>query len=187
MEEEKDFVFEEIFQQNKRRIHYHIHKLHINDPHREYFQEGLCALWNAYEKHEPDKRPMATYFNFTIRNRLVDLMRKQKRDNDNTQQAVSEQKTQIDNGNHFRSKEATYPLVGFSDLPINDPTLWRNLKSELTENQWKWVRFYIMDDMAVKDIAIQENTTVDAVKSWGRQVRSKLRDAEFRKRIAFDV
>ncbi|WP_234028516.1 hypothetical protein [Lentibacillus sp. Marseille-P4043] len=130
---------------------------------------------------------MATYFNFTIRKRLIDLIRKQTRDNDHTQEAISEQKTQLDNGNHLRRKEVTYPVVNFSDLPINDPYLWRNLKSELTENQWKWVRFYIIDDMAVKDIAIQENTTVDAVKSWGRQVRAILRNAEFRKRVSWDV
>ncbi|WP_234028515.1 hypothetical protein [Lentibacillus sp. Marseille-P4043] len=49
MDKKKSFEFEEIFEQNKRRIHYHIHKLNIRDPHREYFQEGLCALWNACE------------------------------------------------------------------------------------------------------------------------------------------
>lgn len=57
----------------------------------------------------------------------------------------------------------------------------------LTANQWKWVRYYIVDDMAIKDIASHENTTADAVKSWGRQARAKLRDAEFRKQIAWDV
>ncbi|GGB45487.1 hypothetical protein GCM10011409_23820 [Lentibacillus populi] len=43
------------------------------------------------------------------------------------------------------------------------------------------------DDMVVRDIAIQENTTVKAVKSWGKQVRVKLRDEEFRKRVGLDV
>lgn len=43
------------------------------------------------------------------------------------------------------------------------------------------------DDMVVRDIAIQENTTVEAVKSWGKQVRVKLRDEEFRKRVGLDV
>lgn len=64
-------TFEEIYEQNKRRIHYQIHRLNIQSPYEEFFQEGLCAMWHAYEKYNPDKGPMSTYFNYTIRNRLV--------------------------------------------------------------------------------------------------------------------
>lgn len=187
MDNHEKISFEEIFEQNKRRIHYHIHKLNIRDPHKEYFQEGLCAMWNAYEKYQPDKGPMATYFNYSIRNRLIDQLRKQNRDNEHTQQAIAEQKVQIDDGNHYHRKEASYPLVNFSDIPLDDPCMWLNLKARLTKNQWKWIRFYIIDAIPVKDIAIQENTSVDAVKSWGKQVRAKLRDADFRKQIGLDI
>ncbi|GGB45496.1 hypothetical protein GCM10011409_23830 [Lentibacillus populi] len=129
-----NITFEKIFRQNERRIHDQIHTLNIHNPHNEYFQEGLCAMWHAYEKYQPDKGPMATYFNFMIRNRLIDLFRKQTRDNANTKHAIKEQKTQIDDGNHFRHKETSYPLVSFPDLMLEDPYVWQNLKSELTEN-----------------------------------------------------
>ncbi|WP_115771586.1 sigma factor [Oceanobacillus arenosus] len=61
------FTFEDFFQQNERRIHYYLHKLNIRDPHQEFFQERMIAMWNAYENYEPDKGPLSTYFNFTIR------------------------------------------------------------------------------------------------------------------------
>ncbi|MGG4181292.1 sigma-70 family RNA polymerase sigma factor [Virgibacillus pantothenticus] len=72
-------TFEEIVKQNERRIYYQLHKLNIRDPHQEFYQEGLVAMWNAYETYQPDKGPMATYFNYTIRNRLIDLIRKKGR------------------------------------------------------------------------------------------------------------
>lgn len=184
METKNNVTFEEIFKQNERRIHYHLHKLNINDPHRDFYQEGLCAMWNAYETYQPDKGPMATYFNYIIRNRLIDLLRKQTRESENVENTIQESKTQLDDGNHHIRKGISYPITPTSnDIPLNDPTLWKNLKSQLTENQWKWIYYYIIGDMSVKDIAIQENTTVDAVKGWGKQVRKKLRDEEFRKAI----
>jgi len=38
-----------------------------------------------------------------------------------------------------------------------------------------------MQDMAYKELAILKNTTNDAVKSWGRQARKKLRCPAIRK------
>ncbi|WP_235792214.1 hypothetical protein [Virgibacillus salidurans] len=34
-------------------------------------------MWNAYKQYDPDKGLMATYFNFMILNRLIDLLRKE--------------------------------------------------------------------------------------------------------------
>ncbi|WP_318936965.1 sigma factor [Oceanobacillus halotolerans] len=68
-------TFEDIVEQNERRIHYHIQQLKISDPDQEFFQEGLCAMWNAYRTYQPDKVPLATYLNYMIRYRLIDLIR----------------------------------------------------------------------------------------------------------------
>ena len=54
MEKKEDLSFEEIMKQNERRVHYHIHKLQVNDPHQEFYQEGLVAIEDAYETHQPD-------------------------------------------------------------------------------------------------------------------------------------
>lgn len=166
------YSFEDIFQQNERRIHYQIHKLNIHDPHQEYFQEGLCAMWNAYETYDPDKGPLATYFNYTIRNRLIDLLRKQNRSTEQAQIYLQENTT-----------ERTAPLSSSLDNLnlLDNSSFWQQIQSQLTTNQWKWLYYAVIDGMPLKDLATQERTTVDAVKSWSKQVRKKLRNTDFRK------
>ncbi|MDY0395881.1 sigma-70 family RNA polymerase sigma factor [Virgibacillus halophilus] len=95
-EKQKQHVsFEEIYEQNKRRIYYQIHKMNISDPYHDFFQEGLCALWNAYETYNPDKGTMATYFNYTIRNRLIDKIRKDSRMKEKEQIIIAENKKRL--------------------------------------------------------------------------------------------
>ncbi|GAQ18283.1 RNA polymerase sigma factor [Oceanobacillus picturae] len=176
-------AFEEIVKQNERRIHFHIHRLNLSDPHKEYFQEGLCAMWNAYETYEPDKGPMATYFNYTIRNRLVDLARKQGRESRNQQSACKEIKKHANDGNRIKRAEASSEILSNLDEERIGIHVWGILKQELTDNQWKWVYYYIISCMKIKEIAIQEQTSEEAVKSWGKQVRKKLRNNDFQKRL----
>src|SRR5690625_1047965 len=70
-----ELSFEEIVKQNERRVHYYIHKLNVRDPHQKFYRKGLVSMWNAYEKHAPDNGPLATYFNYTIKNHLINLNR----------------------------------------------------------------------------------------------------------------
>src|SRR5699024_12583704 len=115
---ELSYSFEEIYEQNKRRIHYHIHKLNIRDPHQDFFQEGLVALWNAYETHEQDKGPMATYFNYTIRNRLIDKVRQESRQVNNKEKFIHQHKQEMQNGNRFKSSENEYPKDEKEEMTI---------------------------------------------------------------------
>ncbi|WP_284139579.1 MULTISPECIES: sigma-70 family RNA polymerase sigma factor [unclassified Virgibacillus] len=184
---QEKFTFEEVFKQNKNRIHYHINRLNIHDPHEEYFQEGLFALWNAYEKYEPDKGPLATYFNYTIRNRLIDQIRKESRRMEKESIVCEENRKQYDNGNRHRRTEVSYPMIENNGITVNNPELWDRLKEQLTDNQWKWVSLFIIENMSIKEIAAKEGKTEEAVKSWGKQVRKKLRNDDFRKKIKLDV
>ncbi|MFD1362394.1 sigma-70 family RNA polymerase sigma factor [Lentibacillus salinarum] len=177
---QKRFTFEEIFKQNELRIHYHIHRLNIRDPHHEYYQEGLVAMWNAYEKYEPDKGPLATYFNYTIRNRLIDLMRKQNREHEKDAIYLQEQSTRMKDGNYYRRHGTAYPVMQVADTPfpyegIDSAALWKTIKDELTENQWKWVTYHVVEGLTITAIAEQEDTSREAVKSWGKGAKRKLR------------
>lgn len=154
-------TFEKIFEQNKRRINYQIHKLNIRDPHQAFFQEGLVAMWRAYESYQPDKGPMPTYFNYMIRNRMIDAIRKDTRKNEALEKIIQQRKTQLTDGNYHRqNSDATNPLVDAHDLSMHDPNLWNKLKSQLTDKQWKWVHYRIFLDMPYKDIAEAEKTSV---------------------------
>lgn len=170
--------FEEIYEQNKKRIHYHMNKLGIQGSKEDFYQEGLFVLWNAYEKYEPDKGALSTYFNYAIRNRLIDIIRKRTRDQYNDDLYSHEERVRMDHGNRYCRNSQVIP--DSSNIFIRDTSLWLQVKSQLTEKQWKWVEGFIILDMSVKDIAQQENVSTEAVKSWGKQVRKKLRDEKFK-------
>jgi len=181
------FTFDQVVEQNKRRIHYHIHKLNIRDPHQDFFQEGLCALWNAYDAYRPEKGPMGTYFNFIIRNRLIDRIRKEKRHQEKKEAVIQATSTMLSDGNQLRRQETAASLQNIDSLPILDEVFWVQMQTHLTANQWKWIRYYVIENLCIKEIAVQEKTTPDAVKSWGRQVRRKLRNDAFRAKIGWDI
>src|SRR5699024_2675167 len=183
---EKPFTFDEIFEQNERRIHYHIHKLHIRDSHADFYQEGLCALWNAYKTYQPNKGPMSTYFNFVIKNRLIDLIRKETRDMEKEELLKEVAVCEHTNGNHRKNGDTATQLVGErNNLLHEDNPLWQTLQHHLTKKQWLWVYYYIIESRSLKEIAKLEETTVEAVKSWGKQVRRKLRDPIFQNQIGW--
>lgn len=168
-----NITFEDVYKQNKRRIYYHIHQLNLKDPHQEFFQIGLTSLWQAYKTYQPDKGSMSTYFNYIIRNRLIDQLRKQSR----YQSLLKEIPSQY-------PRETLHPnqlTQSFLNYNLDSTLLLMNLKSYLTKNQWYWLYYCIIQDMTHKELALKKQTTIDAVKSWGKQARKKLRTPEIKK------
>ncbi|MEN1968544.1 sigma-70 family RNA polymerase sigma factor [Lentibacillus sp. N15] len=176
--------FEDIFKQNERRIHYQIHKLNIQDPHNEFYVEGLYAMWCAYKKYRPDQGVMSTYFNFTIRNRLIDMLRKKKRENQHQKTFIQHEKLKIDDGNH--DCKTNLPIPDDSGVEMWDDVFWQKVRAMLTDNQWKWVKYHIIGDMLLTDIAEQEGVTVDAVKSWRKTAKKRLENAGIRDFLSYD-
>lgn len=174
MDKEK-VTFEEVFRQNERRVHYHIHRLNINDPHQEFYQEGMVAMWNAYEKYDPDLGPMATYFNYMIKNRLIDSIRKERRQQERDKQYSSDLERRQSDGNYKRTGSVSSPVATPPAPSILDEEFWSEVKRVLTENQWKWVKLYIIDNLSQREIADREGVSVEAVKSWAKEARKKLR------------
>ena len=185
---EHDFSFEDIFKENERRIHYHINRLRINDPHEEFFQEGLYALWSAYREYSPNKGPMSTYFNFIIRNRLIDLVRRDSRTIINEERAVRHSIVKLSAGNRQTRISNATPLPCPANMDVQEDTkLWQTVRSKLTERQWKWVYYYIIKRWSLKEIADKEDTTVAAVKGWRREACKKLATNTFHKRLLTEI
>lgn len=169
----ENITFEDVYKQNKRRIYYHIHQLNLKDPHQEFFQIGLTSLWQAHKTYQPDKGPMSTYFNYMIRNRLIDQLRKQSRYQSFLKKYPTQYPREI-----LHLKQLTQ---GFSNYNFDSTLLLMNLKSYLTKNQWYWLYYCVIQDMTHKELALKKQTTIDAVKSWGKQARKKLRTPEIKK------
>lgn len=173
MEKYNKPTFEEIYKENERRIYYQMHKLGIRDPHREFYMEGLYAMWQAYKNYEPQKGTLATYFNYMIRNRLIDLLRKQAREQEKGERVVREEMLKITSGNRHVGRGET--MLNGHEIVLEDDSLLKEIEPHLTERQMKWVKYRLIVGMPIKEIALQEGVSEEAVKSWGREARKKLR------------
>lgn len=174
--------FETFFKANERRVHYQIHRLGISQEYyAEFYSEGILALWQAYKQFDAAKGHVGTYLNYQIRFRLIDLLRKKISRDEIMERAIREERTQLDDGNRHRT--SGLPLVDAKGLPLSHDLFWKEVRERLSDKQWKWVKYFIIADLTIQEITEIEGVSADAVKSWGREVRRKLRDKEVRKRL----
>lgn len=154
--------FETVLTEHENMIHYLINKLGIRDPGKEFYQEGIIALWKATETYDETRGKFSSYAYFRIEKALLSLIR-----------------------NHTRQTEKqTAYLTAVQAEPVQlsarlesefDPYLYQTLKEVLTENQMKWFVSFVLEDIPLKVIAEREQVTVDAVKSWAKEARRKIR------------
>ena len=174
--------FETFFKANERRIHYQIHRLGISDDwYEDFYSEGILALWRAYEEYDEVKGDIGTFINFRIRYRLLDLLRKKIREQEAKEKIIYEEQVRQVDGNV--NKKTGMPVVNREGIIVKDSAFWEEVRSRLTANQWKWVEYFIIADLSIKEIMGIEGVTADAVKGWGRAVRKKLKDEELRKKL----
>lgn len=167
--------FEHFFQANERRIHYQIHRLGITDSwYDDFYAEGLVAMWQAYKEFDTAKGNIGTFVNYRIRYRLIDLLRKRLRESEAAEAVVEETGQTLVDGNVHRGSQL--PVLRVRGIELTDDAFWQKVRAQLTERQWKWVHYFIICELTVKEITELENVSADAVKGWGREVRRKLRD-----------
>lgn len=65
-------------------------------------------------------------------------------------------------------------ILGFAKPMIIDD-LWKQIRTKLMENQWRWMKFHIRMDITVKDISDKDKVSIEVK---GRQVSEKLRHVE---------
>ncbi|MEN1968545.1 sigma-70 family RNA polymerase sigma factor [Lentibacillus sp. N15] len=165
--------FETVLMKHEGRIYYHIHKLNIVDPHREFYQEGLCALWEAYHTFQPEKSQLSTHLHNTIHNRLIDLLRKKACQQRYDKMYYHEEMKRRESGN----RRCNVNMLIHDDLvmAIHEAELSQQVQALLTVNQWKWVKFHILLGLSNHEIAGQEGVSIAAVHSWAKTAKQKLR------------
>ncbi len=174
--------FDAFFAQHERRIHYQIRRLHI--PYQlydDFFSEGLVAMWRAYDEYDESRANIGTFLNYRIRFRLIDLQRHLIREQEKIEIATEAQMVEQHSGNRDRSRNDF--LIDVRGIELPDDTFWRDVRVRLSDNQWKWVKYYVIRGLSIKEIAHLENVSEVAVKSWARETRRKLRNETFRERF----
>src|SRR5690625_5410106 len=88
----------------------------------------MIALWKAYKSFEPTKGNLGTYLNFRIRYRLIDLLRKRARENEQIEQIIRDKITEIDGGHRYGLSK--FPLVNQQGLPVSNEPFWHEVKRQ---------------------------------------------------------
>lgn len=159
--------FDEICHYNKHRIYRHMIKHNHIKSTGEIVQKSLCTFWNPYEKYHPDTGPLATYFNFVIHQRLHSRTEMPKL-------LPTQSHTSTSSFSHRYCAETVATYQNHFSSELDNDYFWKRIQSFLTLNQWKWVLFGLMEGMSFEKIAVQENTTSEAVKSWAKQTSEQL-------------
>jgi RNA polymerase sigma factor (sigma-70 family) len=157
-------TFDRIVEEEKWLIHYCMKQLHIYKQQDEYYQEGLIGLWEAYQRFDEGFGvAFRTYAWRMIRGKMLTLLRRSKRHEDR-QVTLSEAMIEI----------------------IEDPKLPMPLENEimmdycagLTDAQKKWVILHFIEGKGQNQIALDENVSLETVKSWRRYALQKMRKGQ---------
>src|SRR5699024_6476582 len=99
-----------------------------------------------------------------------------------TDEKLMEQaKNSLGDGNRNRADRQL--IIQATDLPLSNELFWQEVRRHLSLRQWKWVKYFIIAELTVKEIMEIEDVSADAVKSWGQAVRRKLRHDKIFRRL----
>ncbi|GAE95279.1 hypothetical protein JCM21714_4498 [Gracilibacillus boraciitolerans JCM 21714] len=143
---------ESVLEDYDRMIHHIIHKYHIRDVEGEFFQEGLIAVWHAFQTYDESKSKFSTYVYSCIARRLLNRIQKENREKDQFQ-------TWLD--------QVTMEDIMIEDELDIDTQMLIDIQEVLSQKQWCWFVEFILRDQSVHDIADKYRVTDNAVKNWG--------------------
>ncbi|MFB1050031.1 sigma-70 family RNA polymerase sigma factor [Paraliobacillus sp. JSM ZJ581] len=156
----KEMSFEQLLSDFEPMIFHLLYKYGIRDAEKEFYQEGIIALWRAWQTYDQEKGKFSSYAYFSIQKSFFTLLRKEK--------SVQKRKEK------YAALTDINSLVYYNQLPF-DPYLLAAIQQKLTANQMKWFNGYIIHRQTIKQIAHQENVTENAVKNWARLAKPKIK------------
>jgi RNA polymerase sigma factor (sigma-70 family) len=153
----QDQSFEEVLNQFTPLIKGQLKALNIYKDHENFYQIAMIALWEAYRNFSEEKGSFSAYAFGYVRGRLLTALKKS---------AVYEERNEL---------QETFEEGGVEDDYLMKETIEAYLE-HLTDNQRKWVTYYVFQQLTPTEIAEKENVSVEAVKSWRKQAIKKLRN-----------
>ncbi|MFC3884681.1 sigma-70 family RNA polymerase sigma factor [Bacillus songklensis] len=167
MIETKPATFEEALVQYTPMVHHLLKKLRIYKDFEDYIQLAFIALWEAYEKFDPEKGAFSAYAYMTMKGHLLMALKKQ-----------------IKYAEHNKPlNEAVLGIIEAerNNVPLEQEILYLYYRG-LTEGEKTYIHEHIINDRPLHDIAAEHQVKLDAVKWWGRSAKKKLRRAAERLR-----
>ncbi|MFL8939034.1 sigma-70 family RNA polymerase sigma factor [Rossellomorea oryzaecorticis] len=153
--------FDTVQKQYENMIHKIIYSLNIYRNKEEFYQTGLIALWEAYEKFDTEKGAFPAFAFSYIKGRIMTEMTTYHRHADRNVYQKEEFWEQIQDD----CKEDYFPKEQILSYCTN-----------LTENQKKWVIYTFLHMLTIQEIATLENVSTSAVKKWRYGAKAKILD-----------
>ncbi|MBM7551657.1 RNA polymerase sigma factor [Thalassobacillus pellis] len=119
-------------------------------------QEGLIVLYDCMKIHDEKRSAFTTYFYNKVYFRFLDLHYK----------FVKQVKSDL----HFKNAPLSY--VPNKEI---DPFLLDDILKVLNPEQKNWVRYYLIEDLSYKEIALIENTSIQDIKNRARAAKKKIK------------
>ncbi|GGM31740.1 hypothetical protein GCM10011351_17440 [Paraliobacillus quinghaiensis] len=162
MNEEKMLDFENVLNDHENIIYHLINKYRIRDSDQEFYQEGTITLWKAMETYDEKRGKFSSYAYFLIDKAFLSMIRSRVR------------KAELQESYIAGIASETDQLTATLEIDF-DPYLLESIEKQLSANQMKWFTLAVLYDKTYKEIATQENVTVDAVKNWARLAKPKIK------------
>ncbi|WP_225313485.1 sigma-70 family RNA polymerase sigma factor [Bacillus sp. FJAT-29937] len=122
------------------------------------------ALWEAYERFDPEKGFFSSFAYPYIRGRMQTEMTRRNRHIERVAPVDEEFWNYIEDESNYCSMD-------------EDILLSYCQNGKLTENQTKWVLYTFLKELTVSEIAAIEHVSLSAVKNWRTGAKEKLRKA----------
>lgn len=157
--------FEEVASQYDPLIKSVIRKLHFYKNSEEMYQIGLIALWEAYEKFNPEKGSFGGYAKAVVKGRMLTALRK----------------SRVYDERHVFAKPTE--AGGHDFMEIADPTRVMPLEKEtialylqgLSVRQLYWVEQALLQGKKTREIAEGERVSQNTVRTWKKEALKKMR------------
>ncbi|WP_181833167.1 sigma-70 family RNA polymerase sigma factor [Bacillus taeanensis] len=162
--------FEKLVNAYEPMIKKQIRSLNIHSNHDTYYQLGLIGLWEAYERFDPEKGKFSTFAITTVRGKML-----------------SELKKDTKYLEHHHVEDYTTSLTAVDEqalIPLENEIIEAYLTG-LNQGERKWVQLGILNGMKIKEIAAQEGTPYETVKSWRKSALRKMRENAVREAQLF--
>lgn len=142
-------------------IHQIIRRLSIYKNKEDFFQIGLIALWEAYEKFDSGQGEFLNYAYMTVKGRMINELKRQQ-----TRELSSISLENFDGLNDGGSLDC-YKRLEHENMVV--------YTKNLTENQKRWLWLTFIEQKTLTEIASTYDVSVAAVKSWRSSALRKLR------------